>query len=66
MCTLVAISTYVFAVNVRRSLVYDFISGQNKEEKEIISVCFVFLAHDAYICANMPAMQFLPRLNLQS
>jgi hypothetical protein len=58
--------TYVLAVNVRRSLVYDFISGPNKEEKQIISVYCVFLAYDAYICANMPAMQFLQRLNSQS
>ncbi len=35
--------TYVLAVNVRRSLVYDCISGRNQEEKEIIYVYCVFL-----------------------
>ena len=37
-----------------------FITGRNKEDKNIICICCVFLAHDVYICADPPAMPFLP------
>ena len=47
-------------MNVHGSFVYDFITGRNKEEKKITCICYVFLAHVAYICADLPAMPFLP------
>ena len=41
---------------------YDFITGRNKEEKKIACICCGFLALDVYICADLPAMPFLPHL----
>lgn len=50
----------LFAVNVHGSFLCDFITCQNKEEKKISCIWCVFLAHNIYISADMPAMPFLP------